>query len=325
MTSEAAQAMAAGTGGAADVAVAGAGADAGAAPPSTGFCSGCSSESQDEQDMTIHLHHVHLNVSSREQSTAFYVSHLAAERVTLNGATEALHAAPVLLLMDESPAVKPAVLPSALQHIGWGSADPGAWYEQARNAGVTADVRGHTLFNTNEMPTLGEPGSGANTFALLGVEPPACYPVPDAFSYIYVLGPDQERIEIWSGVDMRVNHLHFTTADLAATTHWYERFLGLQMNQEPVLFSAFFLDDILFFFEPDGTSADYQVSDDSVLSHVGFSVANLDAWMARCREQNIEVVSGPTAAHGFRSGFVRGPDGLLIELVQAQPLSELCL
>jgi hypothetical protein len=28
--------------------------------------------------------------------------------------------------------------------------------------------------------------------------------------------------------------------------------------------------------------------------------------------------------HGFKSFFVRGPDGMLIELVQAAPLADLC-
>jgi catechol 2,3-dioxygenase-like lactoylglutathione lyase family enzyme len=44
----------------------------------------------------------------------------------------------------------------------------------------------------------------------------------------------------------------------------------------------------------------------------------------RVSEQNIEIVAEPAAAHGFRSFFVRGPDGLLIELVEAAKNPELC-
>lgn len=45
---------------------------------------------------------------------------------------------------------------------------------------------------------------------------------------------------------------------------------------------------------------------------------------SRAAEQQIEVVAQPATVHGFESFFVRGPDGLLIELVQAAPNAELC-
>jgi catechol 2,3-dioxygenase-like lactoylglutathione lyase family enzyme len=60
------------------------------------------------------------------------------------------------------------------------------------------------------------------------------------------------------------------------------------------------------------------------LGHVALAVTDLDAWRKRAQDQNIEVVSESAAAHGFTSFFVRGPDGLLIELVQAAKYPELC-
>lgn len=302
--------------------------DAGAAPsgePSSTtrpeLCSGCAQETRDAMDMTVHLHHVHLNVANREASAQFYEKYFRAERVLLNGVTEALHVTPTLMLLDERESAPSGKLPTALQHMGWGAADTGAWYEAAHAQGIAPDTRGFTLFNTNETPTIGEPGSGA-IIALSG-EVPACFPIPDVASYMYVLGPDQERIEIWSGADGRVNHMHFTTADLAATSGWYQRFLGLP-SATPLLSYQFFLDDILFFFEPIGAAADYQPTEEHTLAHVALAVADLDAWRQRVTVQNIEVVSEPAAAHGFMSFLVRGPDGLLIELVQAAKLSELC-
>lgn len=273
--------------------------------------------------MTIHLHHVHMNVAERERSYRFYETHLDARRVRLNGASEALQASPVLLLLDQTETAPNAALPTGIQHIGWGSQDPAAWYERAHAAGVEPDTRGNTLFNTGPSPTVGAPGSGATMFTLLGAQPPACFPIPDAFSYIYVLGPDQERIEIWSGADLRVNHLHFTTADLATTVGWYERFLGIQVSNSG-LFAAWFLDDILFFFEPIGNASDYRPTDDHVLAHVGLAVSNLDTWRMRAQEQQLEVVAEPAQAHGFQSFFVRAPDGVLLELVEATTSNELC-
>jgi catechol 2,3-dioxygenase-like lactoylglutathione lyase family enzyme len=140
---------------------------------------------------------------------------------------------------------------------------------------------------------------------------------------MYVLGPDDERIEVWSGVDTRVNHVHFTTPDLAATAAWYKEFLGLAANPERT-FYLFFIDDTNFYFEPIGRRADYQPTDDHVLNHIAFSVTDLEAWLTRAVDQQIEVVAQPAEVNGFKSFFVRGPDGLLMELVQAAPNEELC-
>lgn len=271
--------------------------------------------------MTVHLHHVHMNVADRERSAQFYQQFFKARRVRLNDVTEALHVVPTLLLLDQQASAPPSGLPTAFQHIGWGSADVGAWYTSALAAGVAPDTRGNTLFNTAETPTIGEPGSGAFV-ALLG-NVPGCFPVPDVASYMYVLGPDRERIEVWSGVDQRVNHLHFTTPDLAATVNWYQRLLGMPLST-PLFNHALFLDDLLFFFEPIGARDDYEPTDDHVLGHLALSVTDLEAWRKRVGELKIEVVSEPALVHGFRSFFIRGPDGMLIELVQAAPFAELC-
>jgi hypothetical protein len=40
--------------------------------------------------MTIHLHHVHLNVADRERSVRFYEKFFTAKRVMPNGVSEAL-------------------------------------------------------------------------------------------------------------------------------------------------------------------------------------------------------------------------------------------
>jgi catechol 2,3-dioxygenase-like lactoylglutathione lyase family enzyme len=284
------------------------------------LCSGCAEEVTDPADMSVHLHHVHLNSAARQRSMRFYQEHLSAEPVRLNDVTDALLAAPILLLTDERDVAPVSELPTTLQHVGWGSADVQAWYDRAHEAGVAADTRGFTFFMTADAPVIGGPGSGQA--AALG-EVPACFPLPDALSYIYVLGPDQERVEVWSGVDQRVNHVHFTSSDLEATATWFQQFLGTP----PLLLQtihAFYLDDVLFFFEKVGEPEDYGKTDDHVLGHIAFSVTDLSAWRERASDRGVEIVAEPAAAHGFQSFFVRGPDGLLVEMVQAAPLPGLC-
>jgi catechol 2,3-dioxygenase-like lactoylglutathione lyase family enzyme len=61
-----------------------------------------------------------------------------------------------------------------------------------------------------------------------------------------------------------------------------------------------------------------------VLAHVALSVSGLDMWRTRATDQQIEIVAQPAETHGFKSFFVRGPDGVLIELVEAAASKELC-
>jgi catechol 2,3-dioxygenase-like lactoylglutathione lyase family enzyme len=270
--------------------------------------------------MSVHLHHIHMNVAGRDATAEFYETFFSAKRVRLNNAIEALYAAPALLLLEERAQAPVSTLPTALQHVGWGSADVSAWYEMARAGGVLPDTRGLTLFGTPEAPMPGEPGQGPQWLAAA----PACFPKPDAISYIYMRGPDDERIEVWSGADKRLNHVHFTTSNLMKTARWYQTFLGLAAVPDSTLSYHVFIDDISFFFESQGTAEDYAATDDHVLGHIAFSVSDLDVWLERATEQSIEIVSQPAEVAGFKSFFVRGPDGMLIELVAAAPLPDLC-
>ena len=62
-------------------------------------------------------------------------------------------------------------------------------------------------------------------------------------------------------------------------------------------------------------------SDDTPIGHVAFSFADLAPVLERIDSMGVEVVSevAKDEAHGFESIFVRGPDELLVELVQADP------
>lgn len=73
-----------------------------------------------------------------------------------------------------------------------------------------------------------------------------------------------------------------------------------------------------------GAAGDYAPTHDHALGHIALSVADLATWRARVSEQQIAVVAEPAMSHGFVSFFIRGPDGALIELVQAAPDAELC-
>jgi catechol 2,3-dioxygenase-like lactoylglutathione lyase family enzyme len=55
-----------------------------------------------------------------------------------------------------------------------------------------------------------------------------------------------------------------------------------------------------------------------VVDHLGFSVDDLEATLARMRSEGVKVTSEPrTIADGrIRSAFIEGPDQVAIELIQ---------
>jgi catechol 2,3-dioxygenase-like lactoylglutathione lyase family enzyme len=55
------------------------------------------------------------------------------------------------------------------------------------------------------------------------------------------------------------------------------------------------------------------------LDHVAVSVDDLDATLARLKQEGVRVLSGPRKADGLRSAFVEAPDTMELELVEGHP------
>jgi catechol 2,3-dioxygenase-like lactoylglutathione lyase family enzyme len=53
------------------------------------------------------------------------------------------------------------------------------------------------------------------------------------------------------------------------------------------------------------------------VEHIGLTVDDVDAACAELREKGADIAIGPlTRSPGLRLAFVRGPDGIMVELVQ---------
>jgi catechol 2,3-dioxygenase-like lactoylglutathione lyase family enzyme len=54
------------------------------------------------------------------------------------------------------------------------------------------------------------------------------------------------------------------------------------------------------------------------LEHIGLTVDNVDNAVAELRAKGAEIALGPlTRSAGLRLAFIRGPEGIMVELVQA--------
>ena len=65
-------------------------------------------------------------------------------------------------------------------------------------------------------------------------------------------------------------------------------------------------------------------SQGSPIDHIGFSYENIGPVYDRMRESGVEIVRPITenADFGFRSFFVNGPDGVLVEIVESEPVPD---
>jgi catechol 2,3-dioxygenase-like lactoylglutathione lyase family enzyme len=68
----------------------------------------------------------------------------------------------------------------------------------------------------------------------------------------------------------------------------------------------------------------FRPTEDTAVDHIAFSYAALDPVFERIKTSGVEIVRGLAVDpdHGVRSFFVRGPDNVLIELVEERPIPE---
>jgi catechol 2,3-dioxygenase-like lactoylglutathione lyase family enzyme len=281
--------------------------------PTLSLCSGCPSEMRDMLDSGVRVHHVHLNVKDARETSAFYAKFFDTKEVWLNERETALYADPILILMTEVDHELAEPLQMGLEHVGLGVLSPEMWYAERGPQGLMIDTRNGAPAVPQSMPTI----AGSSPFL---------DPEVDTFAYVYVRGPNNERIEVWSGLK-RFRHVHFMTSDIDRTVDWYSKLLGIAPLAASAADGLGFgngieLDDAVQLFYASTPAIDMFVpTDDRPVSHIGFSVTALDRKFEQAQQLGITVVSPPALTeHGFRSFFLRGPQEVLLEFVEAGPV-----
>src|SRR5262249_47568329 len=111
-----------------------------------------------------------------------------------------------------------------------------------------------------------------------------------------------------------------TTAQMPEAT---EQTLDVKFNDMTIAWSSntIIVDKVklIFFGPPFMVPAKFAKTDDHPFGHVAFAFADLDAVLERAKSMDLEIVAEPKLdeTYGFRSFFVRAPNQVLIELVEA--------
>lgn len=258
------------------------------------------------------FHHVHLNTHDRARSVEFYKL-LGALPVTFAGRTDAIFTGRGFILASETDAPLKPQNRTALRHLGWAGVDGPREYARWTAEGIEV----HT-----PLSPVG----------------------PEHFYYLW--GPDREVVEFYTGDRNHwFNHVHFWSDDVAAASEWYERHLGQRFRAgarvprpvEPnrVWGNEFRLDGISFLITykdhyyveaerrlPEGRTL--EPSGGSPLDHIAFSYESIAPVYERMRRAGVEIVRPleASAEFGFNSFMVNGPDGVLVEIVEAEPIPD---
>ena len=118
------------------------------------------------------------------------------------------------------------------------------------------------------------------------------------------------------------DHLHLRSLDPDAAATFYETMFGARrrtrIDNGQTLRVIVDLAGVLLFIErvPAGT-ATAPAPPFIGIEHLGLGVEEHDTTLAQLKGRGVEVISGPTdTGRGVRVAFVRGPDGVRIELLQ---------
>ena len=116
------------------------------------------------------------------------------------------------------------------------------------------------------------------------------------------------------------DHIHLRTANPEATAQWYERMLGAEvirsMQQGKPRIDLKLGGANIFIAETTPEVNPAPTTPYQGLDHFGLSVSNIDAIAADLKAKGVEFTREPTTVRpGVRICFLRGPEGVSIELL----------
>jgi len=252
------------------------------------------------------FHHVHLNVTDTAKTSAFYERVFGVTPTKYRGVGPALMADRAFIFLSQPAAPIASQLQTGLIHIGWGGVDAKGEFEWWKSQGLE--------FYT-PLTQVGD------------------------WSFFYLYGPDREVIEIYTmEKHHRFNHVHMLATDPNATAEWFAKVINSEspvtsepLGVGPTKISTVDLGDVGLHVLPDigplrprERTGAMQNTDGSGIDHIAISFRDLNAAFARIKAAGIRIERpiSMDAAFRVKSFFVRAPNGVLVELVEAKPLPE---
>lgn len=247
------------------------------------------------------FHHIHFNTVSIENSIAYFKKFFGAKPVSFQNNTDALLTEKSYLFFNEVITKPKSHNGSSLWHIGWSGVDGQSEFDWRVKDGIKV----HTTINS----------------------------LRDAH-WMYFYGPNEEVIEVFTeNKNHSFEHIHLLATDVNETMKWFTDNLGIYPEHETAqewatgLFkwNKLFVDNINImvngkpkenrtWFPHEGFSK----TDGSAIDHIAFAFEDIGPVHKEMKSNGVEILekikSDP--AYGLKSFYVRGPNELLIEIVE---------
>src|SRR5580765_7625438 len=293
------------------------------------------------------FHHLHLNSTNPETVAAWYAKEFPSTSKTTWGGMTALKSPNNVLVLfakvDQPPATQPQ---TAFWHFGWHVTNERQTMARLRADGVTllplytSEEGGTVNINSDTYPGTG----GVLGLTKVQIEAARVANVKPAggAGFAYIRGPDDAMIEIQGDMPAeRFNHVHMYHEEPFCSQLWYQKHLNVPLPQgrrggppaEPrteanckvargpdKTWPALDVDgmyrapQIPLVFGDVSMGGYSRQTDKSLVStrghladHVGLSVADLDAWVAKLRAENVKFLEQPYKLGETRAVMIEGP------------------
>jgi catechol 2,3-dioxygenase-like lactoylglutathione lyase family enzyme len=304
------------------------------------------------------FHHLHLGSANPAAAIAFYTKAFPATSKATWGGLPALRSPNnVLVLFTQIDQPAPTQPQTAMWHFGWHVTNERAAIARMRADGVTVlplytgDEGGTVSISSDTFPgTSGVLGLTKSQIALAkknNVKPAGIA------GFAYIRGPDDALVEVQGDMPAeRFNHVHMFQEDPFCAQLWYQKHFGAPVSPprpgaaiEPPRTEA----NCKVSRGPDRTwpaleaEGSYRTPSSGVtfgdvamnwymrqgdtplastrghlMDHVGLSVANLDAWVAKLGVEGVRLLQHPYQLGDTRAVLVEGPSREVIELVEVR-------
>ena len=294
-----------------------------------------------------HFHHLHLNATNPEAAIDFYTREFPSTSKATFAGLPALKAGNVYVLFNKvakAPALEPQ---TAIWHFGWHVTDVREnlqLYQQRKEVHLlplyTGDGDGFVYVSSDTWPGAG--GTLGRTKAQIAEAKATDVKPAGGAGFAYLEGPDGAIIEYQGNMPKeRFNHVHMYWEDPFCAQLWYVKHLGATarnlkteadckvprgsdkswpalnkdgMYRVPGANVAF--DDVTLNSYANPGDRPLMSTRGHLADHIGLSVTDLDAWMAKLKVEGVTFLGKPYKVGDARAVMIEGPSKEALELIE---------
>jgi catechol 2,3-dioxygenase-like lactoylglutathione lyase family enzyme len=302
------------------------------------------------------FHHLHLNAVNPDAAIDFYTRQFPTTAKTSWGGFPALKSPNnVLILFTKVESPPPTQPQTALWHFGWQVTDVRRNVELYKTRAevkqlplYTTDEGGSVLISSDTWPGTGGV-LGLNKTQIAEAKAKGVEPARKG-GFAYMRGPDNVIIEYLGDYPAeRFNHVHMFQEEPFCAQLWYQRHLNAAVVPGRTSAAEMTPDNCKVARAPDPTwpalereglyrtptaavtfgdvaltwyarqgSRPLEPSLGHEYDHVGLSVPNLDAWIAKLQGEGVKFLSAPFRLGDTRAVMIEGPSREALELVEVK-------